>query len=65
MNTKEIQKALKEGKSVCWASRKYEVLEENGDLFIRSTWNMKKTKVLRNDNVTMNVNEALFFINKT
>ena len=64
MNTKEIQKALKEGKSVCWASKKYEVLEEHGELYIRSTWNMKKTKLLRKDNSTMNVNPDLFFINK-
>ena len=64
MNTKEIKTALKQGKNVCWASRKYEVLEENGELFIRSTWNMKKTKVHRSDNITMNVNENLFFINE-
>lgn len=64
MKLNEIKKAVKDGKHVCWGSKKYEVLEEKGELFIRSTWNMKKLKLVRNDNVTLIVNEDLFFINK-
>ena len=61
----ELENAVESGDRVYWASKKYEVVKENNNLFIRCTWNGKKTKVVREDKTTFNVNETLFFTSKS
>lgn len=65
MTITELENAIQSGDNVYWASKKYEVVKENNQLVIRCTWNDKKTKVLREDKTTFNVNQKLFFISKS